>query len=145
MKEEEVTKGILKALMADGWKIICYDFPQSGTGRVLHPNNRENKTFGAIIPDIVAIKGDIVVDFENKDRFVFSDFEKIDALRKTTEYSESLERLLMGNQYSKIYYGIGMPMTEANFTKAEENNSLVDFIVYLNPDGTLKSTGVDVF
>lgn len=142
MKEEDVTKGILKALMANGWKIICYDFPQSGTGRVLHPNDRESKTFGAIIPDIVAIKDGIVVDFENKDRFVFSDFEKIDALRKTSEYSDSWEHLLKGNTYSKIYYGIGMPMTDSNYAKAEENKSLVDFIVYLNMDGSLTTTGV---
>ena len=85
MKEENVTKAILRKLVSAGWEIICYDFPQSGTGRVLHPNDRDSKTLGAIIPDIVAIKDGIVVDFENKDRFVFSDFEKIDQLRHSTE------------------------------------------------------------
>ncbi len=145
MKEEDVTKGILKALMADGWKIICYDFPQSGTGRVLHPNDRGSKTLGAIIPDIVAIKGDVVVDFENKDRFVLSDFEKINILRTSSDYSESWERLLSRNHYSTIYYGVGMPMSDANISKAEEYGSMVDFIVYLNADGSILTTGVDVF
>ena len=145
MKEEDVTKGILKALIAAGWKIICYDFPQSGTGRVLHPNDRDSKTLGAIIPDIVAIKGDVVVDFENKDRFVLSDFEKIDKLRKSSDYSESWERLLSGNHYSKIYYGIGMPMSDVNVSNAEKNSSMVDFVVYLNEDKTIKTSGANIF
>lgn len=141
MKEEDVTKAIIKNLMAKGWQIICYDFPQSGTGRVLHPNDRSSKTLGSIIPDIVAIKDGVVLDFENKDRFVYSDFEKIDALRKSDEYSESWQRLLAGFTYSKIFYGVGMPMTEANYSKAENYLSMVDFVIYLNEDGSFKNSG----
>lgn len=144
MKEEDVTKSIIKFLIDNGWKIICYDFPQSGTGRVLHPNNQSNKTLGAIIPDIVAIKNGIVLDFENKDRFVLSDFEKINTLRLSSNYSESWNQLLSGFEYSKIYYGIGMPMNEANYSKAEANIVKVDFIVYLNEDGSVKTSGVDI-
>ena len=144
MKEEDVTKVILKKLISAGWEIICYDFPQSGTGRVLHPNDRDSKTLGAIIPDIVAIKDGIVVDFENKDRFVLSDFEKIDNLRHSTEYSESWDLLLDGYQYSHIYYGVGMPMSDTNYSRAEEYCSKVDFIVYLNEDGSLTTTGLNV-
>ncbi len=145
MKEEDVTKAIIKNLMAKGWQIICYDFPQSGTGRVLHPNDRSSKTLGSIIPDIVAIKDGVVLDFENKDRFVYSDFEKIDALRKSEEYSESWQRLLSGLTYSKIYYGVGMPMTEANYAKAENYLSMVDFVIYLNEDGSFKNSGMNIF
>lgn len=144
MKEEDVTKAILMKLVSTGWKIVCYDFPQSGTGRVLHPNDRESKTLGAIIPDIVAIKDGVVVDFENKDRFVLSDFEKIDNLRHSTEYSESWNLLLAGYQYSHIYYGVGMPMSDTNYSKAEEYRSKVDFIVYLNEDGSLTTTGTKI-
>lgn len=145
MKEEDVTKAILKKLMSAGWEIICYDFPQSGTGRVLHPNDRDSKTLGAIIPDIVAIKDGIVLDFENKDRFVLSDFEKIDNLRHSTDYSESWNHLLSGCQYSQMYYGIGMPMSDANYSKGEEYRDKVDFIVYLNEDGSLTTTGLNIF
>ncbi len=144
MKEEDVTKAILMKLVSTGWEIVCYDFPQSGTGRVLHPNDRESKTLGAIIPDIVAIKDGVVVDFENKDRFVLSDFEKIDNLRHSTEYSESWNLLLAGYQYSHIYYGVGMPMSDTNYSKAEEYRSKVDFIVYLNEDGSLTTTGTKI-
>ena len=38
MKEEQVTKAVLKWLIANKWEIVCFDFPQSGTGRILHPN-----------------------------------------------------------------------------------------------------------
>ena len=43
MREEQVTKNILDWLESNGWKIICYDFPQSGTGVLLHLN-KENRT-----------------------------------------------------------------------------------------------------
>ena len=39
MTEESVTKSILKWLMQNNWIIVCFDFPQSGTGHFLHPNN----------------------------------------------------------------------------------------------------------
>ena len=43
MNEEEVTKSILSKLRSDSWTIISFDFPQSGTGKTLHPNESSNK------------------------------------------------------------------------------------------------------
>jgi len=140
IKEEEVTKQMLKWLIQTGWEIICFDFPQSGTGRQLHPNDRSSKTKGIIIPDIVALKNGVVLDFENKDRFVFSDFEKVKDLKESNDYSNDWARLLNGKTYNHIYYGIGMPYTLNNYTKAEEFSSMVDFIVYLKEDGSFQIT-----
>lgn len=140
IKEEEVTKRILKWLVQNKWEIICFDFPQSGTGYQLHPNDRLSKTMGIIIPDIVAYKNGVVVDFENKDRFVLSDFEKIKELKKTNDYSNDWARLLNGHTYHRIYYGIGIPYTTKNYNKAEEYSSMVDFIVYLEEDDTMQIT-----
>jgi hypothetical protein len=58
MKEELVTKTILKWLEANQWQIISYDFPQSGTGTVLRPHleQKPSKNKGSFIPDVVAIK-----------------------------------------------------------------------------------------
>ena len=140
IKEEEVTKKMLKWLVHSGWEIICFDFPQSGTGRQLHPNDRSSKTKGIIIPDIVALKDGVVVDFENKDRFFFSDFEKVEELRNTDDYCNDWARLLSGRTYHNIYYGIGMPYTNNNHSKAEEFAYMVDFIVYLKEDGNFQIT-----
>ena len=84
MKEERVTINILNWLESNGWKIICYDFPQSGTGVLLHPNSDENRTTknkGGIIPDILATRNSVALFFENKDRFVLSDFEKLKEIK----------------------------------------------------------------
>lgn len=140
IKEEQVTKSIMTWLLSEGWKIVCYDFPQSGTGRVLHPSNTISKTDGAIIPDIVAIKNGIVLDFENKDRFAYSDFEKIAELKATNLYDESFATLLKDDPFTKIYFGIGMPYSKNNFEKSEAFSGMVDFIVYLKEDGTLQIT-----
>ena len=92
--EEQVTKAILDWLETKGWEIICFDFPQSGTGVSLHLNEelRTTKNKGAFIPDIVAIKKGIVVFFENKDKFVLEDFNKVEELKQTANFSNSISK-----------------------------------------------------
>ena len=63
MTEETVTKLLLEWLMNNGWEIICFDFPQSGTGRLLHPNGSTEKNKNAINPDIVAVRNGTCVFF----------------------------------------------------------------------------------
>jgi hypothetical protein len=71
--EEQLTKAILEWLIANNWEIICYDFPQSGTGVSIHPNEelRTTKNKGAIIPDIVAIKNGTVKAYAFGSTFAF--------------------------------------------------------------------------
>lgn len=135
IREEHVTKALLQWLIDSQWEIICFDFPQSGTGKVLHPDNTNSKTEGAIIPDIVAIKGTTVVDFENKDRFVQEDFDKVAYIRGTSVYDRDFAKLLKGRSYNQIYYGIGMPFSASNYEKAMSEIGKVDFLFFLKEDG----------
>ena len=139
MTEEQVTKAVLNWLEKNGWKIICFDFPQSGTGVSLHPNEeiRTTKNRGAIIPDIVAIKGRSVVFFENKDRFVLDDFLKIKELRKSSNYSNSIKKLLSGCNYEQIVYGVGLPITDDAEKKTMENLEKIDFAVFVSADKSI--------
>ncbi len=128
MSEENITKIILSWLMRNGWEIICYDFPQSGTGVLLHPNNSKEKNKDAINPDIVAVKGNQCIYFENKSYFYFPDFEKVKRLRTTSDYSEAINQLLSGKGIQKIWYGIGYP-SSAHKKKAKEFVKMTDFII----------------
>ncbi len=124
MKEERVTINILKWLESNGWKIICYDFPQSGTGVLLHPNsdkNRTTKNKDGIIPDILATRNSVVLFFENKDRFLLSDFEKIKKIKTLDNYSDSLNKILSDFNVTSIYYGIGIPAIERHIKKLLDN------------------------
>lgn len=134
--EETVTKAIINYLNINGWEILCFDFPQSGTGVSLHLNKefRTTKNKGVIIPDIVAIKNDTVLFFENKDRFVLEDFIKLEILKAQDRYSESVSRLLSEVTYSKIYYGVGMPYTPLNLQKTLLNKKMIDFAVFVNEE-----------
>jgi Holliday junction resolvase len=141
INEEKVTKLILGWLEMNGWKIICYDFPQSGTGFMLHPNSdfRETtKNKGAIIPDIIAVKGNIAVIFENKDRFVLSDFRKINELRTRKNYSISIDNLLFEHQIEYIFFGVGLPYQNRYLDKINKNTELVDFIILIDEDGQIR-------
>lgn len=137
MKEERVTINILNWLESNGWKIICYDFPQSGTGVLLHPNsdkNRITKNKGGIIPDILATRNSVALFFENKDRFVFSDFEKIKEIKIYGNYSNSLNTILKDFNVTSIFYGIGIPANEKSIKKSLENIEGIDFLVSVSED-----------
>lgn len=136
MTEEQVTKAILKWLINNHWEIICFDFPQSGTGRLLHPNGANEKTKGAINPDIVAVRKNICLFFENKDRFYFPDYEKVNSLIVDNDYTEDIACLLSGYNVDEFYYGIGLPAEKHN-TKSQESAALVDFILGVNMDKTI--------
>jgi hypothetical protein len=140
--EEQVTKAILNWLESNNWEIICFDFPQSGTGVSLHLNQelRTTKNKGAFIPDIVAIKNKIVLFFENKDRFVLNDFLKVQELRQTTNYATSIEKLLKEYTYSKIYYGVGLAHTPKTKQKTDEHLEKIDFVVFCHLDSSISAT-----
>nr|WP_318038476.1 hypothetical protein [uncultured Faecalibacillus sp.] len=129
MTEEMVTKSILKWLIQLHWKIVCYDFPQSGTGYFLHPNNsKSEKNKGTINPDIVAVKGNTCIFFENKDRFYYLDYEKQNSLINGDNYSIAINNLLSNYSVNEIYYGIGLP-TIKHSNKSKQAEYLVDFII----------------
>ncbi|RQO32053.1 hypothetical protein DBR32_00090 [Taibaiella sp. KBW10] len=138
--EEQVTKAIIDWLETNGWEIICYDFPQSGTGVPLHLNQelRTTKNKGLFIPDIVAIKNGVVIFFENKDRFVLSDFQKIQMLKSTTNYEVSITKFLEGYNYSEIFYGVGLSHTSKTEQRTNEHLEKIDFAVFRYEDNTIK-------
>jgi hypothetical protein len=138
MTEEQVTKALLKYLTDNGWHIVCFDFPQSGTGRVLHPNNADSeKNKDSIIPDIVAVKDDVSLFFENKDRFYFPDYEKVNELIVNNQYTDAIDRLLSDYKIENIFYGIGLP-TEKHNNKSKESANLVNFILGVNTDKSVE-------
>lgn len=136
MTEERVTIKIIEYLKSNKWEIVCFDYPQSGTGISIHLNEdlRTSKNKGAIIPDIIALKNNNILFFENKDRFVFNDFIKIENLRINSHYFESINRLLSKYEYSKIYYGVGMPQSIGNIKKTLMNIHMIDFALFVNEE-----------
>lgn len=141
LTEEQITKAILIWLETIGWEILCYDFPQSGTGISLHPNEniRTTKNKGAIIPDIVALKGTVALFFENKDRFVLKDLIKVNDLRTSSDYSASLDKLLKNYTVTNIYFGVGLPNLQNVHQKIHAHQEMIDFAVSVNGD---RSTNV---
>lgn len=134
MTEEHVTKAIMAKLMSNGWHIVCFDFPQSGTGRVLHPNSADGeKNKDSIIPDIVAVKETVGIFFENKDRFYYPDYQKVNGLIEDNQYTNAISLLLHDYDVRNIYYGIGLP-TIKHKKKSQESAELVDFIVGVEED-----------
>lgn len=134
LSEERVTKNLLSWLELNGWLIISYDFPQSGSGISIHPNLalRSSKNKGDIIPDIIATKKNIVIFFENKDKFVLSDFIKQYDLKFKGEYSESISKLLKKYSYDYIFYGVGLPCTTSIKERIKSNIHMIDFALCTN-------------
>jgi len=108
----------------------------------VHPNEelRTTKNKGAFILDIVAIKNEIVVFFENKDMFVLSDFLKVEELKTTQNYTNSIDKLLKEFSYSRIFYGVGLAHSDKTVQKTNENLGKVDFVIFLHQDNSISVT-----
>lgn len=133
MTEEQVTKSILKWLIDREWEIVCFDFPQSGTGRLLHPDNAAEKNKDSINPDIVAVKNGVCLFFENKNRYDYSDYIKQYELITENKYTGAISDLLNDYHVDNIYYGIGLPSVKLQGA-ARDNQELVDFIIGVDED-----------
>ena len=138
MREESVTKKIIKYLKKNNWEIIAFDFPQSGTGVMILPdNNTSSKNKESIIPDIIAYKDKTCVFFENKDRFVKSDFDKVNDLIQNNKYINNINKFLSKYELKNIYYGIGLPY----YVKTDnilEHSQLVDFVLKISEDESVE-------
>ena len=136
MTEEQVTKKILEWLINNSWEIVTYDFPQSGTGKYLHPNKNirkeKSKNDKAFIPDIVAVKDGIAIFFENKNRFFLDDFIKLRDIRNDNIYSEDIARLLKNYNIIDILYGIGASKSKKFIEKSNFYFDYIDFIVVVD-------------
>jgi len=134
MKEEQVTKIFLQWLIHKGWKILAFDFPQSGTGVSFKKNSAElEKNKESIIPDIICIKDKICTFWENKNRYYYPDYEKVEELRLHNQYTRAICEFLKKYEVEKIYYGIGLP-TDRYQGDAIKNRKMVDFIVGANEE-----------
>ena len=137
MREEHVTKAILQHLMDRGWIIVCYDFPQSGAGRALHPDSEMSKTRGIIVPDVVAVKDGIALYLEDKDRYCYADYVKVHKVVGGNSYRQAFSDLLAGYAVRRMVCGIGMPV-EAFVGEAVINAALVDVVLGVDENGSVR-------
>lgn len=129
MNEEFVTKSIVYYLKNNGWNIFSFDYPQSGTGYLIHPNDRFHKNKESIIPDIIANKDSRCIIMENKSYFYPDDFHKLEELSNSEIYKHDLNSLIRRLNCEEIFYGIGLPNTINVFDEDDEIINLVDFII----------------
>jgi hypothetical protein len=137
MKEEIVTITILNWLKSNGWQIVSFDFPQSGTGISLHPNieiREKTKNKGTIIFDIISNKENASLFFENKDHFALSDFNKLHYIKSSNDYSNSIKDVLQKFPTKNCYFGIGLPNSNHLEDKLSCYLHLIDFLFFINED-----------
>ena len=138
MTEEQVTKCILKWLIENGWDIVAFDFPQSGTGiRLKRDDAEEEKNKDSIIPDIIAVKNGMCTFWENKNRYYYPDYEKVQGLRFDNKYKKSIGDILNSYNVQKIYYGIGIPYIKYK-GDAINNREMTDFIIGVEQNRIVK-------
>lgn len=118
MKEEQVTEAIENHLKKAGWTMFAVDYPTSGSGLRLHPNDREagTKHGGSIVPDVVAYRKSTVLVVESKPYFDTKDAAKL--LRISDgRYSESLHRRVYATEIKTIQTALAFPKTDADSIK----------------------------
>lgn len=108
MKEEQVTKKIIKILLEKEFIILSFDYPQSGTGILLKSIDRSQPKMNI---DIIAHKGNFLYFFENKDRYYPKDFDKLYFFKNNiSNYRHSFKiRFGLDLEDFKIITCIGIP------------------------------------
>ena len=123
MTEEQVTKTILKWLVDSDWEILDYDFPGGGTGRKFHVGNgRSEKTKGIVIPDIIALKNNVMLVLENKSVDTLSDYEKIKQFAESNDFRVQLEAAYPDINILKVIWGIGYSGQQKYTSQAADSN-----------------------
>ncbi len=130
---------MLNWLESNNWKVLCYDFPQSGAGILIHPNISKNssKSKDGIIPDILAQRNGVTLFIENKDRFFYPDFVKLKKIKNEGGYTKGISELIYPSNLLNIYYGIGVYNYKKNVIKGLDNISGLDFLLSVNDSGSV--------
>jgi Holliday junction resolvase len=95
------------------------------------------KNKGGIIPDIIAVKKKTAVFFENKDRYVESDFEKIRKIKSSGKYSEGLSRLLKQFASDTLFFGIAYASSINDDQRGLKNLENIDFLLTVNINSSI--------
>jgi len=133
MDEELITTSAVDFLEKGGWCILSYDFPQSGTGCILHPDEWQAKTknLDSIIPDIIARKDKIGLISENKVDYYQPDIEKLKNIR-AGHYSEDIAAVFGRDSIDKLILGLCLRKTPKNVEKIEHERRNIDFYITLD-------------
>jgi hypothetical protein len=86
----------------------------------------------------LATRNSVALFFENKDRFVLSDFEKLKEIKTLRNYSNSLNAILADFNVTSIYYGVGVPAIEKHIKKSLENIDGIDFLISTFENGEIE-------
>lgn len=127
LSEELVTKALLKHLLENGWKILAYDFPQSGTGVPISlvsskVNSFKNKE--TVIPDVIAINGNRLLISENKSVDTLGDYQKLFLLSNNAVFKKNLIKKFDLDQNIDFLYSIAFSGSFKNKDKLLKYNFL---------------------
>jgi len=139
MREEVITKFAIQGLTAMGWRVLAYDFPQSGSTfrlRATSGTGGGSKNQGSIIPDVVAHKGRTVIIIESKPQEDRGDVVKLLQLRdQWLDHAASLEVLIEPEAYDNVRFGICIGLTEQSVSPLSFALDL-DFVLGIQNNGS---------
>lgn len=120
MNEEEVTEAVEEYLDAAGWTMFAVDYPTSGSGLRLHPNDREDGTkhSGSVVPDIVAYRENTVLVVESKPYFDRNDAAKLGDIARG-KYSRSLDRRVYATDVDETTTALAFPESDESAMRSD--------------------------
>lgn len=136
LQEEFITKCTLSFLRARRWRVLAFDYPQSGTGVSLQPEDRSDdssKNLGVIIPDVVAVKGQTLLILESKPAFYAPDVEKLRAVKRG-QYSRSIRTTFRIYKFN-IRVGIVLGDNPQERARALSQRAALDAVLWVDGGG----------
>lgn len=132
MTEEHVTRLIMAWLSGQGWQILHYDYPGSGTGKPIRPTGSKAKNAGSVTADILAARASRALWFEDKDRYDLGDVRKCQAIRSDPMLLAAIAAAA-NVPVNHLAFGLGMPLDSALLVPDVPEG--IDFIVGASAEG----------
>ena len=120
--------------------ILAFDYPGSGTGKRLHPDQafRTSKNTGLIIPDIIAFRSHFLAFFENKTWFSAGDVESLLLLRDSGRYRRAVRALRDQCGQATPVVGLALHDTDGNRRSLAGVQGQIDFGITVSSLGIVE-------
>lgn len=147
MRQETITLSVAKFLSESGWCVKSVDYPQSGCGVALRPRRCKDKNRGKVVPDVIAVRGHLVLFVESNTRCTPKDIENL-ARVKSEEYLHSLQEAVeieSGVISVKTAFAVASDVSLTHRSLTKLKNACVDFLIRVNESGECEIKSIEEF
>ncbi|MGB9866747.1 MAG: hypothetical protein ACPLPR_02410 [Bacillota bacterium] len=128
---------VVRFLSEGGWRVVSVDYPQSGCGLALRPADCRDKNRGKLIPDVIAVRRNIVMVVESNTKCTRKDIANL-AKAKSEAYLGAIAEVAAVQKdllLVKTALAVGAAIRLSDPWFARLQNAAIDLLIRVHPNG----------